>query len=277
MDTLAACCVFKDELRYLREWVEYHRIVGVSRFYMVSNDDAPDVLDATRALLAPYIASGEVVFSSRPGKPFVKLQAAIYLDVIEAADGRARWLAFLDADEFLVPVRAAGVPEVLADYEQRAALAVNWACFGSAGLLEAPALQTKAYRWRLPDQHDDNRIFKSIVNPAKVTASLNPHRFLLAGDEPLVDEFGAPVAHLWRNDNNPHFGERLRINHYRVRSKAEFAQKLARWRENGHPELSDAALARQYWKRSEEGEVVDETIQRFVPELERRLAGAKAS
>ena len=271
MDYLAACCVFKDETRYLCEWIEYHRIVGVSRFYMVSNDASSE---AARVLLAPYIASGEVVFSSRPGGPFARLQSEIYLDVVEEADGRTRWLAFLDADEFLLPVRAAGVPDVLVGYEECAALAVNWACFGSAGLQEPPPIQTGAYRLRLPDHHEDNRIFKSIVNPAKVVASLNPHRFLLAGDEPLTDEFGAAVEHLWRSGNDPFFGERLRINHYRVRSAREYAEKLERWRGAGHPELGDAALAQQYWRRSEAGEVVDDTIQRFVPELQRRLAGA---
>jgi len=274
LDYLAACCVFKSESRYLREWVEYHRLVGVARFYMVSNDDDPA---PARAILAPYIASGEVFFSHRPGGPFARLQPEIYLDVVEAADGRTRWLGFLDVDEFLLPVHAASVPEVLAAYEQQGALAVNWACFGSSGLQEPPALQSKAFRKRLPDHHEDNRIFKSIVNPSRVAASLNPHRFVLAADEPLRDEFGAPVEHIWRSGNDPFFGERLRINHYRVRSAREYAEKLERWRGADHPELSDPALARQYWRRSEEGEVVDDTIQRFVPELERRLAGAGAA
>ena len=272
MKYLAACCVFKDELRYLREWIEYHRIVGVERFYMVSNDDSPD---AARRLLAPYIESGEVVFTSCPGGPFAKKQPGLFLDVIEAADGHVRWLAFLDADEFLVPVQDASVPEVLASFEDRAALAVNWACFGSSGLKQPPPLQTAAYQRRLPDQHEDNRSFKSIVNPSKVIASYNPHRFILAEPEVLVDEFGATVTHAWRNENNPFFGTRLRINHYRVRSEAEFEEKLARWRDGGHPELGDAAQAREFWRRCHEGDVMDETIQRFVPEVKRRLTGPR--
>ncbi len=273
MKYLAACCVFKDELRYLREWIEYHRAVGVERFYLVCNDDAPD---AARRLLAPYIDRGEVVFTSRPGGPFAKLQPGLFLDVIEAADGQVRWLAFLDTDEFLVPVEAAGVPEVLSAYDDCAALAVNWACFGSSGLKRPPRLQTEAYRRRLPDHHEDNRSFKSIVNPSKVVASYNPHRFILTEPEVLVDEFRAPVTHAWRNDNEPFFGTRLRINHYRIRSEQEFAEKLARWRDGGHPELGSTAQAQEFWRRCDEGDVIDETIQRFVPELKRRLAGPGA-
>lgn len=268
MKYLAACCVFKDELRYLREWIEYHRLVGVERFYMISNDD-----DATaaREILAPYIAAGEVVFSNRPGGPFAPLQSVLYLDAVEAADGHARWVAFLDMDEFLVPVCARSVPEVLAAYERNAALAVNCASFGSSGLQHPPALQTEAFMTRLADGHEDNRIFKSLVDPSRVAGSFNPHRFILSGSEPLLDEFGAPVLHPWHNENDPFFGMRLRINHYRIRSASEFAAKLQRWRDGGHPELGGPETARRYWERSHEHPVRDETIQRFLPELRRRL------
>jgi hypothetical protein len=269
MKYLAACCIFKDELRYLREWIEYHRLVGVERFYMVSNDDSPE---PTRALLNPYIENGEVIFFSRPGGPFVTLQTTIYLDVLVAAIGHVRWLAFLDVDEFLLPVEADNVPQVLASYEQHAALAVNWACFGSSGLREAPQLQTAAYRMRLRDDHDENRAYKSIVDPARVIGTYSPHQFLLAEPGALVDEFGKTVTHPWRNENNPFFGTRIRLNHYRIRSAEEFAEKVVRWRDGGHPEFMNPEHVRLYWERNDRSEVLDDTIQRFVPELRRRLA-----
>jgi Glycosyl transferase family 2 len=271
MDYLAACCIFKNELPYLREWVEYHRMVGIERFYMVSNDDSPD---AARALLEPYIRRGEVVFTGRSGGAFAQFQTDIYLEVLQAAMGRTRWLAFLDADEFLLPVEAGGVPEVLAAHERHAALAVNWACFGSSGLLQAPPLQTAGFRMRLGDGHEENRNYKSIVDPARVVGVYSPHQFILAEPWELVDEFGGRVTHPWHNENNPFFGSRLRINHYRLRSAAEFAEKLARWQDGGHPEFRDPEAVRRYWERNDRCDVLDDTIQRFVPELRRRLASA---
>ncbi|MDA8107170.1 MAG: glycosyltransferase family 2 protein [Betaproteobacteria bacterium] len=272
MNYLAACCVFKDESRYLREWVEYHHLVGVERFYMVSNDDSPE---EAQALLRPYIERGLVVFGASRGGLFVEMQRLIYFDVIRLARGRMRWLAFLDADEFLLPVARDSVPELLEPFEPQAALAVNWACFGSSGLREAPALQIGGFRMRLRDESEENRVFKSIVDPARVSGPLNPHRFVLAGSAPLIDEFGAPVSHPWRNENDPFFGTRLRINHYRIRSAAEFAEKAARWRASGHPDLVDAEAVRRYWEHHDRNEVLDETIQRFVPEVERRLAAGR--
>jgi len=269
MKYLTVCCAFKDELRYLREWIEYHRLIGVERFHMVSNDASPD---AARALLQPYIDRAEVVFSSRSGGPFNKLQMEIYFDVLQAALGQTRWLAFLDVDEFLMPVQVENLREALAAYERFPALAVNWACFGSSGLRDAPALQTEGFRTRLRDDDDENRIYKSIVDPARVIGTYNPHRFLLAEPGVLVDEFGAPVTHPWRNENNPFFGRRLRINHYRLRSAREFAAKVERWRDGGHPEFGNADAVQSYWDRNDRADVVDETIQRFVPELRRRLS-----
>jgi len=265
---LSACCVFKDELRYLREWIEYHLLVGVERFYMVSNDDSQD---AAVALLRPYIRSGEVILINRPGGPFVKLQMDIYLDVLQIAIGQSRWLAFLDVDEFLLPVEASSIPQVLAGYEQHAALAVNWACFGSSGLQKAPDLQTASFRMRLSDDHEENRGYKSILDPSRAAGTYSPHQFLLAEPWVLVDEFGGRVTHPWRNENNPFFGSRLRINHYRLRSREEFAEKVARWRDSGHPELRDPEAVRSYWKRNDRCDVIDDTIQRFVPTLRQRL------
>jgi hypothetical protein len=269
MDYLAACCVFKNEDRYLREWIEYHRMVGVQRFYMVSNDDDPG---SSRALLQPYIDSGEVIFEWRPGGPFVNLQTTIYLDVLIAATDQVRWLAFLDMDEFLLPVEGDSVAAVLAEYEQYAALAVNWACFGTSGLSDPPALQTAGFHMRLGDDHEENRIYKSIVDPARTLGIRSPHQCIL-DNEPLMDEFGGHITHPWLNQNNLFFGKRLRINHYRVRSEREFSEKLARWKNGGHPELADPEKLQVYLQRYGQCSVRDDTIQRFVPELERRLAG----
>jgi hypothetical protein len=88
----------------------------------------------------------------------------------------------------------------------------------------------------------------------------------------LVDEFGQLVTHPWLNQNQPFFGTRLRINHYRLRSAEEFAEKLARWKNNDHPEFRDPEAVRLYWERNDQCEILDDTIQRFVPALRQSLA-----
>src|SRR5437016_521510 len=48
---LSICTIFKNEAPYLKEWIEYHKLVGVDHFYLYNNLS----LDAFRRILAPYI------------------------------------------------------------------------------------------------------------------------------------------------------------------------------------------------------------------------------
>lgn len=266
---LSACCIFKNESKYLKEWVEYHLLIGCDHFYMISNDDNPN---ESLNILKPYIDRKIVEFLHRPGGPFVTLQTDIYLEVILLARGKTRWLAFLDIDEFLLPVQNNSVADVFKDYEQFAGVAVNWACFGSSGLLKAPEMQTESFNMRLPDEHDENRIYKSIVNPNHVIGVSNPHKFIFEEPYFLVDEFKNPViTHDWKNINDPFFGKRLRINHYRIRSKSEFSEKLARWKNNDHPDFHSPSEIEFYWQHIDDGNTFDDTIGRFLPKLKERL------
>ena len=45
---LSICAIYRDEAFYLREWLEFHRLVGVERFFLYHNlsiDDHLSVLD----------------------------------------------------------------------------------------------------------------------------------------------------------------------------------------------------------------------------------------
>ena len=36
------CAIFKDEARFLREWLEYHRLIGIEHFYLYNNFSTDD-------------------------------------------------------------------------------------------------------------------------------------------------------------------------------------------------------------------------------------------
>jgi hypothetical protein len=68
MDYLAACAIYLNEAPNLQEWIEFHRLVGVERFYLYNDNSTDD----HRAVLAPYVDEGIVVlkdWSIRPGQP----------------------------------------------------------------------------------------------------------------------------------------------------------------------------------------------------------------
>ena len=56
---VAICAIFKNEALYLKEWIEYHKIVGVEHFYLYNNNSE----DNYEAILAPYIQDGTVTLT----------------------------------------------------------------------------------------------------------------------------------------------------------------------------------------------------------------------
>lgn len=54
--------IFKNEALYLKEWIEFHRIVGVEHFYLYNNNSD----DNYREVLEPYIKRNIVTLVDWP-------------------------------------------------------------------------------------------------------------------------------------------------------------------------------------------------------------------
>jgi Glycosyltransferase family 92 len=122
---LSICAIFKNEARYLREWIEYHRLIGVDHFYLYDNGSK----DRSSQLLQPYIEAGLVTLTYWPDRVTSDREEDMYLWALStqvpayenaakyAALGETEWLAILDVDEFLVPIQANTMPEMLVRYD----------------------------------------------------------------------------------------------------------------------------------------------------------------
>ena len=51
---LSVCAIYKNEARYLAEWLEFHLLAGVEHFFLYNNDSTDD----HREVLAPYLRAG---------------------------------------------------------------------------------------------------------------------------------------------------------------------------------------------------------------------------
>ena len=217
---LSVCAIYRNEASYLREWLEFHRLAGVERFFMYDNDSEDDHME----VLAPYIAQG--IVSVRPW-PVFDGQIAAYDDCLRAHRFDSRWIAMIDLDEFLFSPGGRRVSEVLTGYERWPAVAVAWAQFGTNGHRTRPAgLVLENYVRRIPVEPWKQNI-KSIVDPVRVTRALNAHRFETAYLG-TVDEHHQPVrVNMLHSPTYDH----LRLNHYIFKSEEEYVRKAARWHE----------------------------------------------
>ena len=250
---VAVCAIFRDEARYLAEWVTFHRVQGVERFYLYDNRSTDD----WHRELAPEIAAGIVEVRHWP---FVPGQMPAYEDCLRNHRDDARWIAFLDVDEFLFSPTGTSLSEVLRRFDMHPGVVVNWRMYGTNGW-EQPAegLVIENYPLRGPDDHPGNRLAKSIVYPRSTLDVVTPHYFRLRGTP--VGEDGLPRGLAIRDATT----ELLRINHYYAKSEEEFRRKTAR------PDAYYGTITPRGFSYPPDA-VLDETILQFAPQLRKMLS-----
>ena len=162
---LAACTVFRDEDRFLREWLAFHLCVGIEHFFLYADRPSDDCY---MEILQPYVDAGQVTVTR--GVSVRNPQIPTYDVCLRDHRHRARWLAFIDVDEFLHPANASLLlRDVLADYADVAGLVVPWTLFGSSQHIAAPAglvIDNYRYRRRLPECNGHTCAYKAIVQGA---------------------------------------------------------------------------------------------------------------
>ncbi len=234
---LTICAIAKNEGPYFKEWIEWHVGQGVEKFYIYDNEST----DGTHDILEPYIKQGLVDYKYWPGH---RRQLAAYDDCLEVHRFDSHWIALIDLDEFIVPVKDSSITEFLKRFDEFAAVEINWLIYGSSGqehkTTEAVMDRFKCHS--LPD-HRLNRHVKSIVNPRRVFTMIGCHEAAKISGY-AADSHGHPIT--------KHFRERvpqqdvIRINHYAVKSREEFVEKQARGRASGKQREVKSEYFNQY-------------------------------
>lgn len=128
---LVAATMIKNKRRYIREWIEFHLMMGISYFLFYDNHSD----DGAEAVIKPYVDAGRASYIPWPPKEFPKeeftdplleghfrsklkecyenlsapelkvfyyipCQGAAYDDAVRRTRGKARWVAGIDVDEY---------------------------------------------------------------------------------------------------------------------------------------------------------------------------------
>jgi hypothetical protein len=252
---LSICTIFRDEAPYLKEWIEYHRMLGVEHFYLCSHASK----DNYREVLDPYIIEGIVDLQENGSEPNANvhslcfgIQNSYYNQILSRDRGLSKWIAFIDSDEFLVPIKNDSIVNMLNDYESFGSIKVYWLMFGTSGVqkLRSDQLTIEQLTKCAQKDHQSCAVYKTIVKPSQA------NYFLGTNDVCLLE--GSSCMHLAIDD--------MRINHYWCRDEDYFWNvKVPR-----HIQIfgtTDGAT-RYYEDLNKDS---DYNIQRFVPELRKRM------
>lgn len=124
---VSLCAIFKNEEPYLKEWIEFHRLVGIDHFYLYNNFST----DHYYEVLKPYIDDGVAELIEWP---YEQGQLSAYEDCIERCKEETAWIGFIDLDEFIVPNACDSIVDFLKKFENKPVVLFYWKMFGSSGL-----------------------------------------------------------------------------------------------------------------------------------------------
>jgi len=260
MDQLVIAGIFRNESRYLREWLEFHLLMGVSKFYLYNNRSDDD----WESVLSPYAASGVVEVTDWPYLPPCQQQA--YEHALTQLFGQDTWCAFIDIDEFLWSPTFDTVTEAMAFFpESWGAVGVNWLCFGSSGYqFASPGLVLERFTWRPKTKSEFNRHIKSVIRMnQEVWVGDTPHQFRVTNGtySEAGEELKGPFSPCHRSDI-------LRINHYSSKSRQEWLERS----KLGKPDRPDSMpIDPDWYEKRQARDVDDRQIFKFLPALKERL------
>lgn len=250
-------CV-KDEGAYIREWIEYHLLMGVNHFYIYNNNGT----DNTREIIDDYIKRGLITWHEYPGP---NKQHEIYNHALNKYKNETRWMGFIDADEFVVPMRHKSLADALHDYEYASQLQIQWVNYGSSGHKnQTPGLVIERFTKHAATPNSSP---KSIINPRAAWYAL-VHSHIVMGK--TVDEHHNVIPD---GRTHPHpTADILRVNHYMTKSWAEFCHK----RNRGYA-TTDTIDDTYFTKVEAKCNAVDEPdlMTPFVRAIKKKLQGAR--
>lgn len=125
---VSICAIFKNEAPYLKEWIEFHKIVGVEHFYLYNNNSTDEYLE----VLKPYLDSGLVELKDWP---MAQGQMPAYENFMNTKASETKWVGFIDLDEYVIPNEADNIYDFLKDHENKTSVLMYWQQMGSSGLI----------------------------------------------------------------------------------------------------------------------------------------------
>jgi hypothetical protein len=255
---LAIVTCIKNEGEDLVEWLCFHRHIGVSRFIVYDNLST----DATRRILASVPFSDEIeVRTIAKESP----QKAAFADALRRFRNALDWVAFIDGDEFIVPLREKPLREMLADLQSAGVdgFGIHWRVFGSSGhKARPPGLVTESFTRRAENVFLANRHVKSLVRIGRVEAMVTQHYFRTRGAYRL-DDGSAPPPDFIGVTEQASFEHGFAIHHYITKSHAQCLAKIARGRPK--PDWSEKKYRPPgYWNAYDRNEVEDDRAARVI-------------
>lgn len=221
---ISICSIFKNEASYLKEFIEYYRLLGFDHFYLYNNNSD----DGFMEVLKPYIEEGIVTYHEWPQVPG---QQAMYIHFCQNYLHETNWVSFLDIDEFICPIKDTNIKDWMKKFERYPQLLIYWKMFGTNGIInhDANKLVIEQYTNCWPKLDTYGKIIYNTDFPIveHFTGLMHGFKVWYKGFRiPPLNQFGYFVDYDIHRYNNEEID--IQCNHYWSKSYDNYIKKHQR-------------------------------------------------
>jgi len=228
---VAIALVVRNEGRHIGEWAHFHRLAGVRHVIAYDDGSSDGTVAELRRQLGPeqltVIPWAQRLSDRSLGRP-IHNQVLAYAHAAANFGGAYRWLACIDADEFLVPVQNRTINEALAHLGPEVInISLPWHMFGRCGHHKTPqggVIENYLYRAINPIEAIN---FKCLVDPCHLT-SIRVHSVETGKNKLTWNDKGNAFSLSKRSTKEFYSSKYLQLNHYYTRSFEELEEKIKR-------------------------------------------------
>jgi hypothetical protein len=275
---VAVISQFRDEARYLKEWIEFHLLVGVDKFYLTNHLSKDNYLE----VLQPYVDKGivkitDLLIETNNGENSYDNEVSLVTHSMVIANNHVKgadadWIIHLNVDEFLYPTTDNNLKDALSKYMPNIGqVGVNWRLMGNSNytLGEGELIVDKLTKSSFKDNgtnFDPQRHTKCFMRKKAFVHLPSVHYGTIKPNYLHTDSLGNPG-----NIIPDKYATKLQvlnnivINHYTFRDLAYIEAKMAIYKLWGRTYPDEAAYKNQY------NDEDNFEIQRFLPQLKERM------
>lgn len=118
--TVSMVSILENSADELKAWLEHHKQQGVQHFYLYNHLSCDDYIE----VLNPYLEMGEVELIQWPVRERAD-EDAICRHARALAQGRSKWLFFLEFGQYLSLNKKGGLPSILEEHSYESEVSVN--------------------------------------------------------------------------------------------------------------------------------------------------------
>eukprot|EP01025_Chloroclados_australasicus_P062856 TRINITY_DN8273_c0_g1_i4.p1 TRINITY_DN8273_c0_g1~~TRINITY_DN8273_c0_g1_i4.p1 ORF type:complete len:359 (-),score=10.44 TRINITY_DN8273_c0_g1_i4:359-1435(-) len=246
---VALCLIAKDENKFIREWIQYHKYIGVGKIYVFDHNSQTPLKFEIQDYIDQNLVTYRYITNEWESDSYGLNKYNISFNSVKQVNSPQRWvhtycfltygnqhtfMGMIDIDEFIVlnqgkkygyiPVEKPNLPAFLKNYEGTGGLAVYWRIFGSSGHVQSPK-QGGVLDNYLTCESKPNTQAKHIVNTKYMGKAICVLHVCNTTVSSVNSQFKKKDMRSWGRGST---WEGININHYMFKSWEDYQSKRKR-------------------------------------------------